>query len=320
MGREIRRVPVDFDWPLNKIWKGFTPPAELGGEPCLACNASGQTHFGRWLEGFTYVMAMLASDVHEQERGRDMHPWLTEFARSDGHYEYLYEGVWTHSVQLDRSEIDHDTLWQMPSRYVVDRPGKDALEFFHGIVKTAYAQRQAAGDEYAHLYDPEDVPSPEQIASSMGSASGHTGHGDVAYALMMVLANAAKTGGVEADFKCPACDGHGETEKYAGQRAGREAWEDYEPPEGEGWQMWETVSEGSPVTPVFPTAEALARWLTTAEGGASLLDGPMSYENALRFVHAGWAPSMVTSSTSVGVEIMDGPSYVGHLESEGGER
>lgn len=23
MGREVRRVPVDFDWPINKVWKGY---------------------------------------------------------------------------------------------------------------------------------------------------------------------------------------------------------------------------------------------------------------------------------------------------------
>jgi len=38
---------------------------------------------------------------------------------------------------------------------------------------------------------------------------------------------------------------------------------DVDPPSGEGWQVWEKVSEGSPVTPVFPTAEALAKYLST---------------------------------------------------------
>jgi hypothetical protein len=23
MGREIKRVPLDFDWPLDKVWHGF---------------------------------------------------------------------------------------------------------------------------------------------------------------------------------------------------------------------------------------------------------------------------------------------------------
>lgn len=38
------------------------------------------------------------------------------------------------------------------------------------------------------------------------------------------------------------------------------AWEPVNPPSGEGWQIWETVSEGSPITPVFATAEELADW------------------------------------------------------------
>ena len=26
MGRELKRVPLDFDWPLNKPWEGFVNP------------------------------------------------------------------------------------------------------------------------------------------------------------------------------------------------------------------------------------------------------------------------------------------------------
>lgn len=33
-----------------------------------------------------------------------------------------------------------------------------------------------------------------------------------------------------------------------------------EPPEGDGYQLWETTSEGSPVSPVFKTVEELAEW------------------------------------------------------------
>jgi hypothetical protein len=34
------------------------------------------------------------------------------------------------------------------------------------------------------------------------------------------------------------------------------------PPEGPGWQLWETTSEGSPISPVFKTGEELAHWAT----------------------------------------------------------
>lgn len=34
MGREIKRVPLDFDWPLQKIWEGFLEPQRYG---CVQC-------------------------------------------------------------------------------------------------------------------------------------------------------------------------------------------------------------------------------------------------------------------------------------------
>ena len=35
---------------------------------------------------------------------------------------------------------------------------------------------------------------------------------------------------------------------------------DIEPPEGEGYQLWETTSEGSPSSPVFKTLDELCEW------------------------------------------------------------
>jgi hypothetical protein len=57
---------------------------------------------------------------------------------------------------------------------------------------------------------------------------------------------------------CEICQGHGYLEAFPGQRAEAEAWKPAEPPAGEGWQLWETASEGSPVSPVFPDADGLA--------------------------------------------------------------
>ena len=34
----------------------------------------------------------------------------------------------------------------------------------------------------------------------------------------------------------------------------------YEPPSGEGYQLWETTTEGSPVSPVFKTIDELSEW------------------------------------------------------------
>ena len=33
-----------------------------------------------------------------------------------------------------------------------------------------------------------------------------------------------------------------------------------EPPKGEGYQLWNTTSEGSPISPVFETLDKLCEW------------------------------------------------------------
>ena len=35
---------------------------------------------------------------------------------------------------------------------------------------------------------------------------------------------------------------------------------EFDPPKGDGYQLWETTSEGSPISPVFKTIEALAKY------------------------------------------------------------
>lgn len=61
-----------------------------------------------------------------------------------------------------------------------------------------------------------------------------------------------------------------------------------------GFQIYEDVSEGTPLSPVFATAEELVEWLTHPQavgiGGEVIA---MTSEAARRFVADGWAPSMV---------------------------
>jgi hypothetical protein len=73
-----------------------------------------------------------------------------------------------------------------------------------------------------------------------------------------------------------------------------------EPPEGEGWQMWETVSEGSPVSPVFETPDGLVDWLCSPAAGRDRA----SRAAAEKFVKSGWVPTMMTDGNRayVGVE------------------
>jgi len=66
-----------------------------------------------------------------------------------------------------------------------------------------------------------------------------------------------------------------------------DAWKEIEPPLGDGWQVWEIISEGSPISPVFKTSEDLIEYLI--HEGHSRLD-------AERFVKSGWCLSTVVIS------------------------
>jgi hypothetical protein len=96
------------------------------------------------------------------------------------------------------------------------------------------------------------------------------------------------------------CDGHGCIESYPGQRAEQEKWyeEEHEPPAGEGWQVWETVSEGSPISPVFADREGLIQWLMSPAytWGTSR---PLTREQAENFTEAAWAPTGIVTSEGV---------------------
>jgi len=59
------------------------------------------------------------------------------------------------------------------------------------------------------------------------------------------------------------------------------------------FQMYETVSEGTPVTPPFETEKELINYLTTL--GTFWDSTPWKMENAERFVSAGYAPSMIVT-------------------------
>ncbi|MBQ1118492.1 hypothetical protein, partial [Streptomyces sp. C3-3] len=108
---------------------------------------------------------------------------------------------------------------------------------------------------------------------------------------------------------CPTCNGHASLERYEGQRAEAEAWEPTDPPEGEGWQLWETVSEGSPISPVFDSADGLAGWMSDPARG----DRWVPQDVAAKFIDDGWAPSFVgTPATG----LVSGVEWVGNPTTE----
>lgn len=59
------------------------------------------------------------------------------------------------------------------------------------------------------------------------------------------------------------------------------------------FMMYETTSEGTPISPAFATPELLARWLS-GNGASAFGDQTASYEGWLRICRGGYAPDMVS--------------------------
>lgn len=224
MGREVKRVPVGWDWPVNEIWEGYVRPDRFDELPCPAGGAceGGQTTARAWVEEIAHLALMLDDDRHAQAAGRPMHPY---FNSVPGH----------------------------------GRPGPEIAEFGTGL----------AGRESR-------------------SPFGHDAIDRWTAAKRLITA----AGLPERWGICPQCDGNGSVEAYEGQRAEAEAWSRTEPPAGDGWQVWETVSEGSPISPVFADRAGLVEWLCSPAytWGAS---SSLTREQAERFLDSAWAPSFM---------------------------
>jgi hypothetical protein len=232
MGREIKRVPLDFDQPLNETWPGYLSPhwRDCPSPDCF----NGSTTAGEWVHKMLYPVLML--DEAYLRGNNKLHPYLRE----------------------------------------------------HPLSPT----RLREGGDYRSLHDYEPLPISADIVEFCTALAGREGSGGFGHDAIdhwqMDKAVLRGAGLPEDFFTCKVCKG---AAIHPDDVEASEAWERTDPPEGEGWQMWETVSEGSPITPVFATAEGLVDHLV--EHGDRPGRGGWRREAAESFVAAGWAPSFI---------------------------
>ena len=83
-----------------------------------------------------------------------------------------------------------------------------------------------------------------------------------------------------------------------------------DPPKGDWFQVWETTSEGSPISPAFEKPEELARWLADNNASAFGSQGA-TYDQWLKFIGVGWAPS----AASCGGALQSGVAAIAEQEA-----
>lgn len=216
MGREIKRVALDFEPEIGKVWHGFLNPHYRA---CPHCT-HGVTSARARLEDLVSLIMLSGEDA---QRGK-AHP-------------YFYD------MPL------HNTSGRTP-------PSKDMAELTAGLA---------------------------------GREPGWMGHDACdrwsAQKKIIEAAGLPEKWGV-----CPHCDG--EAIDPAVKEA-YEAWTETPPPAGEGYQLWSTTTEGTPMTPVFATPQELAHYCADT-GVSSFGSETADYATWLKFIQGpGWAPSAV---------------------------
>lgn len=186
--RHVKRVPLDFDWKLNKTWKGYLNPHF---KPCPNCeDGYNAAHNALW----KYITELF----HYKYKGKEMgHNTLYNFKKYSSHF-------------ISEEKID-EVLKDDAERYVKEFEKKGSM----GTDTSGYA------------YD--------------------------AHFLIMDASGLEKEWG-----KCALCKGEGIDLSI---KEAYEKWEKHDPPNGDGFQLWETTGDGSPTTPVFESLDKLSDWL-----------------------------------------------------------
>lgn len=278
MGREIKRVALDFVFPLGETWTGYLNPHYSEHVQCPACGGDGASPAGRLLSSLWYEHLHAGAADILARHADTLPPALVAFAYTVlGRSVTLarvehHRGGW--SYHLEECDVDAllaaDRLWDFTRVPRTDEQRE--------IVRAKVA---AGGNSWLPTSNGYR-PSAAEVNAWQRRGMGH----DSINSWACIVAR-AKT--YEVETGCPACDGNGHVPN-AELEARIEAWTRTEPPAGEGWQLWQTVSEGGPVSPVFVSPEDLARWISTP--GPEWGRASTTYETALKWItESGWAPS-----------------------------
>lgn len=289
MGREVKRVAAGFDWPLEQKWSGFLNPFHVNSVECPT-NCEG---------GYSPEYIALKNKWHgyvpfsPEDRGSTpltpSHPAVHAFAsrnvtRSPGFY-----GGGEKAVEREATRLC--LMWNQQWCHHLNQDDVDALiegERLHDLTSVF-----TPGEGWKKK-DPSYRPTAQEVNDwSIG------GFGHDSINCWIVIGAELKRQGLETT--CKVCNGKGVIWPSAEAEKQCDDWTPTEPPIGDWWQVWETVSEGSPVTPAFATREELIDYLV-ANGDAwdqKRGDGGWSRENAESFVGDGWAPSLIGAAGSL---------------------
>jgi hypothetical protein len=283
MGRELRRVAIDFEWPINKVWGGFLNPLHTA-DKCTACDGTGYSSEAKHLADQWYGKVPFRPEDRGSVPFKPEDEAVRAFAQRNVTRSPEYYGTSPRAVQIEAERLA--AHWNRGWSHHLNE---------HDVAALINSDRLM---DFTHTWTPKTrwqpkvpacTPTPHEVNIWSISGMGH----DSINQWVCVKAECARLG---VAHECAKCGGEGEIWPSEEAKAAYEAWEQINPPAGEGYQIWETVSEGSPISPVFSTPEDLARHMAGTKWGA---DDGTPYETWLKFIRGpGWAPSGIYSPST----------------------
>lgn len=249
MSREVRRVPLDFPFPMGMTWPGFLTPERLKEKSCQDCDGTGYSYYaryrkGRWYGDLPFDPTETGSTVLTPET-----PAVRAFAERNVANSRWYYGHGEEAIVREATRLCK--LWNSMWCHHLSQWDVDALLAAGRLMSLTHTWTRENGWQ---PIEPAPVITAAQVNTWSLSGMGH----DAINCAVVVRASCERAGVPET---CEICDGWGSLERYPGQRAEQEAWKPIDPPTGEGYQLWQTISEGGPCSPVFSTPEGLADWI-----------------------------------------------------------
>lgn len=286
MGREIKRVPLDFNWPKDIVWGGYLNPFYKQATKCPHCGGSGSTAAYKALENRWYGY----EPFKPEDRGS--RPW----APNDAPIRRLAERNMGRNRNHCDAAIRHEMerLCEHFNSHWCHHLNADDVAALLKEGRLHDMTHEWTQEKGWQPKNPPVMPTPQQVNEWSLLGFGH----DSCNCWIVCKAEAERLG---IETACQHCDGDGTIWPTPEVKAQCEAWQRSEPPAGDGYQLWETVSEGSPISPVFSTPEELADWLVESPDYKwERNDSGTSREQWLRFITGpGWAPSMIACGGQV---------------------
>lgn len=292
MGRELKRVALDFNWPLEKVWRGYLNPHYAHCHDCPHCKGSGSSPMALRLKDRWYGYEPFRPKDRGSRPFMPTHPAV--WAQAERHVNSNPGFYGTGDSAINREANRLSGFFNRQWSHHLNADDVAALVKAHRLMDFTHTWTPGKGWQPK---SPPYVPTPEEVNVWSLSNFGH----DSINQWVVVAAECERLG---VEKTCKHCNGEGSFWDTPEDKQAADDWTPTEPPGGDGYQIWETVSEGSPISPVFATPEALAQHMAKTRFGA---DVGTSYDTWLKFILGpGWAPSLIGDANGIrsGVEAM----------------